>query len=57
MQSKRVLILAIGFAFWCSLKADRILLENSDRLTGTIVKSDFETMSLTREFLGEVQIK
>lgn len=57
MQSKRVLILAIGSAFWCSLKADRILLENSDRLTGTIVKSDFETMSLTREFLGEVQIK
>ena len=57
MQSRRILMLVIGFAFWCSLKADRVLLENGDRLTGSIVKSDPETMSFTTEFLGEVQIK
>ena len=57
MQSRRMLMLVIGFAFWCSLRADRVLLENGDRLTGTIVKSDLEAMNFTTEFLGEVQIK
>ena len=57
MESRRMLMLVVGFAFWCSLRADQVLLENGDRLTGTIVKSDLETMSLTTEFLGKVQIK
>ena len=57
MESRRMLMLVVGFAFWCSLRADQVLLENGDRLTGTIVSSDLETMSLTTEFLGKVQIK
>jgi len=57
MQGRHLLMLVIGFGFWCGLRADRILLENGDRLTGTITHSNVETMNLKTEFLGEVQIK
>ena len=37
--------------------ADQVTLKNGDRLSGTILKSDGETLSLKSEFAGEVKIQ
>ena len=57
MNTRQLPILVAMFMCWGSLIADRLLLENGDRLTGTVVKSDLETLTLSTEFLGKVEIK
>src|SRR6266481_5573539 len=37
--------------------ADQVTLKNGDRLSGTILKSDGETLSLNTEFAGDVKIQ
>jgi hypothetical protein len=39
------------------LLADQIVLENGDRLTGTISKSDDKSLTLETEFAGEVTVR
>ncbi len=38
-------------------QADQVVLQNGDRLTGTIVKSDAKTLTLKSEFMGTVTIQ
>src|SRR5882672_12850508 len=56
---RRILALALAFsALPCSsVFADQVIMKNGDRLSGTILKSDGETLSLKTEFAGEVKIK
>src|SRR3989442_13654999 len=37
--------------------ADQLSLKNGDRLTGTIVKSDKDNLSIKTEFAGEVKVQ
>jgi putative salt-induced outer membrane protein YdiY len=55
---KRMGILAISLvALASNLYADQVGLKNGDRLTGTITKSDDNTLVLKSEFAGEVTIQ
>jgi putative salt-induced outer membrane protein len=44
------------FLFPISLFADQIVLKNGDRMTGTIEKSDAESLIMKTEFAGEVTV-
>ena len=52
---KRVLSLLIAIPF--AAQADQIVLSNGDRITGQIVESDAETLKVTTEFIGDIEIK
>src|SRR5206468_4198368 len=57
MRSGR-LLLAISFLCTCTALAlaDQVILQNGDRLSGTIVKSDDKSLSMKTEFAGDVTI-
>ena len=57
MQKHFITITACAFLFCIHAKADQVTLENGDRLSGNIVKSDRHTMTMMTEFLGEVTIQ
>jgi len=44
-------------AFCSALFADQVVLNNGDRLTGTITKSDDKTLVIKTEFAGEVTVQ
>jgi len=50
-------IAAIVGVFSVDAFADHISLKNGDRLTGTITKSDQETLSIKSEFAGELKVQ
>ncbi len=50
-------MLFVFFALLVSARADQVVLENGDRLTGTIIKSDAKTLTLKSEFVGTVTIQ
>ena len=49
-------LLAVCAVFSCA-SADQVSLRNGDRLSGRIVKSDRESMTMKTEFLGDVTIQ
>jgi hypothetical protein len=49
------LVLSIGI-ICTSAFADEIRLKNGDRLTGSIIKSDKDSLSMKTEFAGEVKV-
>ena len=57
MQKQIITITALAFMFCIHSKADQVTLENGDRVSGNIVKSDRNTMTMNTEFLGEVTIQ
>ena len=54
-QTKMLIVLAIG-AFCSSLFADQIVLKNSDRLSGAIIKSDAKNLVIKTDYAGEVTV-
>ncbi|MBI3896195.1 MAG: DUF481 domain-containing protein [Acidobacteria bacterium] len=50
------LFLMLGLGITSLAKADIVMLENGDRLTGVIVKSDQETLSFDSEYAGVVTL-
>ena len=46
-----------GLAAFVSLRADLVTLKNGDRISGLIIESDREAMTMKTEFLGEVKIQ
>jgi len=46
-----------AFALCSTVFADQVVLKNSDRLTGTITKSDDETLLIKTEFAGDVTVQ
>jgi len=56
MQKYIITITAVAFMFCVHSKADQVTVENGDRVSGTIVKSDRSTMTMKTEFFGEVTI-
>ena len=57
MSKLQVLDLIAIFLCPASLFADKIVLKNGDRLTGTIEKSDDKTLIIKTEFAGEVTVE
>ena len=57
MQKEIITIAAFAFMFCIHSKADQVTLENGDRVSGNIVKSDRSTMTMKTEFLGEVTVQ
>ena len=51
------LLLVIGCLFCFDTFADQVVLKNGDRLSGTIVRSDNENLTMKSEFVGEVKIQ
>ena len=51
------LLLVIGCLFCFDTLADQVVLKNGDRLSGTIIKSDNENLTLKSEFAGEIKIQ
>jgi len=56
MQKYIITITALAFMFCISSRADQVTVENGDRVSGNIVKSDRNTMTMKTEFFGEVTI-
>jgi ribosomal protein S1 len=56
MQKHIITITAFAFLFCVHLKADQVTVENGDRVSGNIVKSDRNSMTMKTEFFGEVTI-
>lgn len=56
MQKYIITITAFAFMFCVHSKADQVTVENGDRVSGTIVKSDRNSMTMKTEFFGEVTI-
>ena len=56
MQKHIITITAFAFMFCVHLKADQVTVENGDRVSGNIVKSDRNSMTMKTEFFGEVTI-
>ena len=57
MLKKFTLTFVIVLALITIVPADRLLLHNGDKISGTIIKSDREILNLKTEFLGKVQIE
>ena len=56
MQKNIITITAFAFMFCIHSKADQVTVENGDRVSGNIVKSDRNSMTMKTEFFGEVTI-
>jgi putative salt-induced outer membrane protein YdiY len=56
MQKYIITITAFAFMFCVHSKADQVTVENGDRVSGNIVKSDRNSMTMKTEFFGEVTI-
>ena len=56
MQKYIITITAFTFLFCVHSKADQVTVENGDRVSGNIVKSDRNSMTMKTEFFGEVTI-
>ncbi len=56
MQKHLITITAFAFMFCVHSKADQVTVENGDRVSGNIVKSDRNSMTMKTEFFGEVTI-
>src|SRR5271167_3531429 len=54
-MQKLMFSLALIFGLVSSLFADRVVLKNGDKLSGTIVYSDSRTLTLKSDFVGQVQ--
>src|SRR2546430_7936239 len=52
-----VLLFVLWLMTSATRSADQVTLQNGDRLTGSIVKSDAKTLLVRTEFAGEVNIK
>src|SRR5205807_3087202 len=52
-----VLLVVLWLMTSATRSADQVTLQNGDRLTGSIVKSDAKTLLVRTEFAGEVNIK
>jgi len=57
MRRILTLLLLISTLLCFDVSADQVILKNGDRLSGTILKSDGENLSLKSEFAGEVKIQ
>lgn len=57
MREAISLFVVVTGVFCINVFADQIGLKNGDRLTGTIIKSDQESLSLKSEFAGEVKVQ
>ena len=55
----RILTLTLMIGGLCCFEAfaDQVILKNGDRLSGTIIKSDNENLTMKSEFAGEVKIQ
>ena len=56
MQNHIITITAFAFMFCVHSRADQVTVENGDRVSGNIVKSDRNSMTMKTEFFGEVTI-
>ena len=56
MQKHIITITAFAFLFSVHSKADQVTVENGDSVSGNIVKSDRNSMTMKTEFFGEVTI-
>jgi small nuclear ribonucleoprotein (snRNP)-like protein len=54
--ARRVLLIGTLCFLVVSARPDQVTLNNGDRLTGTIVKSDAKIMLIKTEFAGEVNV-
>ncbi|MGO9123739.1 MAG: hypothetical protein ACLP6G_02500 [Terriglobales bacterium] len=57
MRKLQLLVLLWVFGPGSLLFADQVVLNNGDRLTGTITKSDGKTLVIKTDFAGEVTIQ
>jgi putative salt-induced outer membrane protein YdiY len=57
VKPARILSALMVTLFCFPLFADQIVLKNGDRLTGTIIKSDYKTLVLKTEYAGEVSVQ
>lgn len=57
MHKVIALLIVISGMLSADVLADQINLKNGDRLSGTIIKSDKESLSLKSEFVGEVKVQ
>ena len=57
MSKLQVLAVILVFLFPVALFADQIVLNNGDRLTGNIEKSDDKALVIKTEFVGEVTVQ
>ncbi len=57
MRKIVVFVVVISGLLCADALADQVTLKNGDRLTGTITKSDGESLSMKSEFAGEVKIQ
>ena len=55
-MTRHLAVLICMAAFCCTTKADQVTLNNGDRLTGTIVKSDAGELLLSTEYAGQIKI-
>ena len=56
MRKHLITMTAFAFMFCVHSKADQVTVENGDRVSGNIVKSDRNSMTMKTEFFGEVTI-
>jgi putative salt-induced outer membrane protein YdiY len=56
-MGRRLLLLLCVISLSGASKADQIVLQNADRLTGTIVKSDEKELVMRTEFAGQVTVQ
>jgi putative salt-induced outer membrane protein YdiY len=56
MQKHLITMTAFAFLFCIHSKADQVTVENGDKVSGNIVKSDRNSMTMKTEFFGEVTI-
>ena len=57
MSKLQVLAVILVFLFPVALFADQIVLNNGDRLTGNIEKSDDKALVIKTEFAAEVTVQ
>lgn len=57
MYKAILVIVVVGSILGRTAFADHIILKNCDRLSGTIIKSDGESLSIQSEFAGEVTVQ
>lgn len=57
MYKAILVIVVVGSILGRTAFADQIILKNGDRLTGTIIKSDGESLRIQSEFAGEVTVQ
>jgi putative salt-induced outer membrane protein len=57
MRKEHLWTVLSAFMFCSTVFADQVVLKNGDRLTGTITKSDEETLLIKTEFAGDVEVQ